>query len=188
MLQYKCKELVFHFNKKHLEDATIPMWVVKTHGVTFYVNHVSSELPWSTKETPDNPSTKGSIKFKQCKLEITRDNNVTISKLGLLDKLLPSPKVANRVLTGNGSDFHEALLRGEYKHSKIKEVVGTCGTELVICDLLDKDEMLFAAIAYANKFRVLTTNEQYYFAYEEDKVIYETGYEDDDDDADDDFR
>ena len=53
-IEYKCKDLVFHFNKGHLADPTIPMWVVKAHGVTFYVNHVTSEMPWSTKETPGN--------------------------------------------------------------------------------------------------------------------------------------
>ena len=185
MLEYQAKDLVFHFNKKHLEDNTIPMWCVKSHGVTFYVNHVSSELPWSTKETPDNPSTKGSIKFKQCKLTITRDNNATISKLGLFDKLLPRPRAANRIFTACGDEFHNALTRDEYSHSTIKEVVGECGNKFVICDLLDKDEMLLAAIVYAGKFRLLTTNEKYYFAYEEDEVIFEN-YDDDDDDDDED--
>ena len=63
-IEYACKDLVFHFNKKHLEDETIPMWVVKTHGETFYVDHVSADIAWSTKETPNNSHTKGSIKFK----------------------------------------------------------------------------------------------------------------------------
>ena len=40
------------------------MWVLKFHGETLYVNHVNAMLPWSTKETPDNPHTKGSLKFK----------------------------------------------------------------------------------------------------------------------------
>ena len=184
MLNYACTNLVFHFNKKHLEDATIPMWCVKSAGVTFYVNHVTSELPWSTKETPDNPSTKGSIKFKQCKLTITSDNSATISKLGFLDKLLPKPRVASRILTACGGEFHDALLKGEYRHSKIKDVVGTCGNKFVICDLLDKDEMLLAAIVYAGKFRLLTTNEKYYFAYEEDEVIFENYDDEDEDDED----
>jgi hypothetical protein len=56
--------IVFHFNKKHLQDATIPMWVIKHKGKTHYVHHVTSEVGFSTKETPDNPHTKGSIKFK----------------------------------------------------------------------------------------------------------------------------
>jgi hypothetical protein len=62
--------VVFHFNKAHLSDPTIPMWVVKAKGETHYVNHVEADAPWSTKETPDNPHTKGSLKFKNVNLEI----------------------------------------------------------------------------------------------------------------------
>ena len=65
-----CKEVVFHFNKGHLADPNIPMWVLKLKGQTFYVVHVDSEIGFSTKETPDNAHTKGSIKFKKCSVEI----------------------------------------------------------------------------------------------------------------------
>lgn len=70
----KRTEIIFHFNKIHLQDPTIPMWVIKVKGETYYINHldVDSGVGFSTKETPDNPSTKGSIKFKG-KLEI-KDN------------------------------------------------------------------------------------------------------------------
>ncbi|VDM10415.1 unnamed protein product [Wuchereria bancrofti] len=40
-------------------DPTIPQWVIKTKGQTFYVNHLESNVGFSTKETPDNPHTKG---------------------------------------------------------------------------------------------------------------------------------
>ena len=71
MLQIeKCDDVVFHFNKKHLEDATIPMWVLKAKGQTYYVNHVECYKGWSTKETPDNPATKGAIKIRKCSLLI----------------------------------------------------------------------------------------------------------------------
>jgi len=75
-----CKEVVFHFNKKHLEDDTIPMWVVKAKGQTHYVKHVECNVGWSTKETPDNPSTKGSIKVKNCLLTIN-DQEALIEKV-----------------------------------------------------------------------------------------------------------
>lgn len=52
------------------------MWVIKTGGKTYYVNHVSATTPWSTKETPDNEHTKGSIKFKDVTLVI--ENNEAI--------------------------------------------------------------------------------------------------------------
>ncbi|MEN6293820.1 MAG: hypothetical protein ABFD07_17615 [Methanobacterium sp.] len=62
----KRTEIIFHFNKMHLQDPTIPMWIIKAKGQTYYVNHVDVDrgVGFSTKETPDNPSTKGSIKFK----------------------------------------------------------------------------------------------------------------------------
>lgn len=72
---------MFHFNKGHLADPTIPMWVIKAKGQTFYVNHVDVNCPFSTKETPDNPSTKGSLKFKNCRLEIDDNQNATINSL-----------------------------------------------------------------------------------------------------------
>lgn len=76
----KCKEVVFHFNKGHLQDPTIPMWVVKAKGQTYYVDHVDSDAPWSTKETPDNPSTKGSIKFRNVQLTF-EGNTACIMKI-----------------------------------------------------------------------------------------------------------
>ena len=78
----KPEEIVFHFNKKHLENPTIPMWVVKCRGDTYYVNHidVSPGVGFSTKETPDNPHTKGSIKFK-ANLMIEEINNITNAKI-----------------------------------------------------------------------------------------------------------
>ena len=54
------------------------MWVLKTKGQTFYVNHVNSTVPWSTKETPDNLHTKGSLKFKNANVTIDDLNEATI--------------------------------------------------------------------------------------------------------------
>ena len=78
----KKTEIIFHFNKMSLQDTTIPMWVIKAKGETYYVNHVDMDagVGFSTKETPDNPSTKGSIKFKG-KLNISKTNNGLIAKI-----------------------------------------------------------------------------------------------------------
>lgn len=41
------------------------MWVIKSEGKTYYVEHVNfKNVTFSTKETPDNPHTKGSLKIK----------------------------------------------------------------------------------------------------------------------------
>ena len=74
------KDIVFHFNKKHLEDRSIPPWVLKASGQTYYVNHVTSTAAWSTKETPDSTNTVASIKFKNASLEIDANNNATITQ------------------------------------------------------------------------------------------------------------
>ncbi len=70
----KRTSIILHFNKMHLQDPSIPMWVIKVKGETYYVNHVdvSSGIGFSTKETPDNTHTKGSLSFKG-KVEIIED-------------------------------------------------------------------------------------------------------------------
>lgn len=63
-------------------DSNIPMWVIKCRGDTYYVHHVdvSPAVGFSTKETPDNNSTKGSIKFKGY-LTIIEEDNKLIAKI-----------------------------------------------------------------------------------------------------------
>lgn len=60
------RPITFHFNKGHLTNPKIPMWVIKHKGQTHYVHHVKIHegIGISTKETPDHPSTKGSLRFK----------------------------------------------------------------------------------------------------------------------------
>ena len=72
----KREPIVFHFNKASIGDPTIPMWVVKHKGQTYYVHHMTVEpnVGFSTKETPDNPHTKGSLKIKG-KLKIYNEND-----------------------------------------------------------------------------------------------------------------
>jgi hypothetical protein len=166
--------LVFHFNKKHLEDQSIPMWVIKTHGESFYVNHVTSQLNWSTKETPDNERTKGSIKFKECLLTIDPDNNAIISNLSLIDKVrLRNQKLGiTRIIFSWGSPIHKALSNNELKHSPFKNVEGGCGSSFIICDLLKKEEATLAALKYQG-WRILKPNEAYYQAYDQKGTIWE---------------
>jgi hypothetical protein len=72
--------VVFHFNKAHLSDSSIPMWVVKCKGETYYVHHMESSIGFKTKETPDNPHTKGSLKFRG-NLEIQEKDGQTLAFL-----------------------------------------------------------------------------------------------------------
>jgi len=81
MIKLACDNLVFHFNKKHLQDPDVPMWVIKAKGETYYIHHVTADVPWTTKETPDNDHTKGSLKFKKCLCTIDDDNNANLTVL-----------------------------------------------------------------------------------------------------------
>ena len=58
------RNIVFHFNKMHLQDPTIPMWTIKIKGQTYYIHHLDSKIGFSTKETPDSNHTKGSLKIR----------------------------------------------------------------------------------------------------------------------------
>ena len=77
----KRTDIIFHFNKMHLQDPSIPMWVIKAKGQTYYVDHLDmdSGIGFSTKETPDNPHTKGSLKFKNVDVVIDDANEATIN-------------------------------------------------------------------------------------------------------------
>ena len=181
-IEYACRDVVFHFNKKHLEDETVPMWVLKTAGETFYVNHVDCTMPWSTKETPDNSHTKGSIKVKDALMRIDRDNNATLSKLTLADKFrLRNQKLGiTRIIFEWGSPMFHALNKNEFKHSPFKNITGGCGTSFVVCDLLKKEEVTFAGLKY--NFRIMSANEAYYQAYDNikgDEIDEYYGEEDD---------
>lgn len=173
---------MFHFNKKHLEDQTIPMWVIKTHGETFYVNHVDCEVPWSTKETPENSHTKGSIKVKNVLLTIDDHNAATLKTLAHDDKIrLDRQRLGiTRIIFRWGSDMHTALQAGEFEHSVLKDVEGACSSIFVICDLLDAQQVTFAALKY--NFRVLSANEAYYRAYDQaESVVWELDEDDNED-------
>ena len=147
------------------------MWVLKFHGETLYVNHVDCEVPWSTKETPNNSHTKGSIKVKDVLLRINDSNEATISTLTLIDKYrLRNQKLGiTRIMFSVGGKFHNALKNKEYKHSPFKFIRGACASSFVICDLLDKKQVMLASLKYTNDFRVVQPNESYFQEYDEIK-------------------
>jgi hypothetical protein len=159
------------------------MWVLKFHGETYYVNHVDCQVPWSTKETPDNTHTKGSIKVKDVLITFDNENCATISKLTLIDKIrLRNQKLGiTRIIFSWGSKMHTALAGNEFKHSPFKNVEGSCGTSFIICDLLKKEEATLAGLKYSD-WRILKPNEAYYQAYDKKGTIWEQDDLDDDED------
>lgn len=157
------------------------MWVIKCKGETYYVSHVECNVPWSTKETPGNNHTKGSIKIRNCLLIIDDDNTANIKPLTLLDKFrLRNQKLGiTRIIFEYSSAIHRALNNNEFRHSAFKNIEGGCGTSYVVCDMLDKEEVTFALLKY--NFRILMPNESYYQQYDSKSKYIEEIFEDDDD-------
>ena len=182
-IEIACKDLVFHFNKKHLEDSTIPMWVVKAKGETYYVNHVTCELPWSTKETPDNSHTKGSIKIKRCLLTIDEENCATVTELTKADEQRLSGKSKiYRIITYQGTKLKK-FLEGR-AHGALKTFGGSCSTTWYVTNIYSENVLLLAQMAISD-LRVLMPNEDYYRWYDqydddyidEDSIDWEDLYE-----------
>jgi hypothetical protein len=135
---------------------------------------VDCEIPWSTKETPENSHTKGSIKVKDCLLKIDSDTNTaTLSKLTLFDKVrLRNQRLGiSRILFSDYS-FEKVLKEEGVKYSPFKRIHGACHTAYTVCDILDKNDTMILALKYPGKFRVLMPNETYYQAYD-DKGLWE---------------
>lgn len=77
-LEVETRNIDFHFNKKSMEFDFIPMWVVKARGKSYYCNSVVSNIGFSTRENPEHPSTKGSLRIKRGTLKIDADGNAEI--------------------------------------------------------------------------------------------------------------
>lgn len=78
-LEVESKNIDFHFNKKSMEFDFVPMWVVKARGKTYYVSHMDCQTGFTTRETPEHPSTKGSLRVKRGTLRIDAEGNAVIS-------------------------------------------------------------------------------------------------------------
>lgn len=184
------RDAVFHFNKKHLEDPTIPMWVIKARGESYYVDHVDCEIPWSTKETPDNSHTKGSIKVKNVHLVIDENNHAHLRELTPeVKRRLENPETVIRVISRWGDALHKALENLE--HGPVKTIGGACSTTFYIVEFNNEDEYMLFKLAFDKPdLRELKPNEDYYKLYErfknqEEEFIDEDMIDDDDDDEDD---
>lgn len=189
MLELTCKEMVFHFNKAHIADPNIPMWVVKAKGETFYVNHVECTVPWSTKETSDNPHTKGSIKIKHCLLTIQDDNTAVITQLTKeAENRLIGVKPKSRFITSYGATLRSLLSSLNLEHGPIKiRGGGGCSTTWFITELNDEDAtVLLLNWPHSIKtIRSLKPNEDYYKWYSDSTV--EVDEEEDDEEFYDDY-
>lgn len=165
---------MFHFNKKHLEDPTVPMWIVMAKGESYYVEHVSSNVPWTTKETPDNVRTKGAIKFKDCLVTIGEDNCASITVLTKHDiaRLRNQERGITRIITSFGGKLREILQQNGIKHGPIKHIYGSCSSGFWITDILSREDAVMLAMLWStSQYRVLMPNETYYRWYDEGDAL-----------------
>lgn len=164
------------------------MWVLKTKGESYYVNHVECSIPWSTKETPDNPHTKGAIKVKDCLLVIDDDNNATLSRLSHHDKirLNNEAKGITRIVCSwqKKKDLESAIKQSKIKHGPFKQVGGSCGSQYFVTDIYNKSELSFLTLSAGDKFRVLMPNEALYKAYDDPNHDPDWYWKDEEEDED----
>ncbi len=171
------------------------MWIIKTGGKTYYVEHVECTVPWSTKETPDNSHTKGSIKVKNCLLTIGQDNVANLRELTIDDRfrLHNQQKGITRVIVKEGADafaMRKYLRELEIRHGPIKGIGGACSSTFYITDILEPSHFTALGLAMAGTtFRELMPNEHYYRIYDTGKdapadQLWEEDYEEDDDEED----
>ena len=183
---------MFHFNKKHLEDPTVPMWIVMAKGNTYYVEHVEANLPWTTKETPDNVRTKGAIKFKDCLVTIGDDNCASIRVLTRADeiRLRNQERGITRIQIYYREKWQEMLDRLGIRHGPIKRFSGGCGSAYHVTDILSKEDMVMLSLGVdqPNMYRILVPNENLYKMYDDPHLRAildeEDLYEDDEDEDD----
>ena len=167
---------MFHFNKGHLTDPTIPPWVLKCKGESWYLNHVECNVPWSTKETPDNPHTKGSIKVKDCLLQIDENNEAKISPITVFDKarIRNAKKGITRISISErnfgGNKLRKILQEKKIKHGPIKSIGGACTTTFYVTDIYNETDVTYLALMLTDTdFRKLMPNEGYYRMYDDPK-------------------
>lgn len=79
-LTIEAPSIDFHFNKISLEMPFMPAWTLKCRGKSYYVTHVDFDVVGTTRETPEHPSTKGSIRFRHATLELKPDGTATITR------------------------------------------------------------------------------------------------------------
>lgn len=163
------------------------MWVLKTHGKTYYVNHVDCQIPWTTKETPDNSHTKGSIKIKNCKLVITSDNCAILTSATPEEiKNHNKPEVLRIEIREYWKpNLIAALTELEVKYDEFKTLTGSCGNNFSLTQIYDSQVFSLLVLkltqinGYASGFRQLQENDPHYIWWDNPSQHPED--EDDDD-------
>lgn len=143
------------------------MWVIKFKGKSLYVNHVEADIPWSTKETPDNEHTKGSIKFKNCLCTIDENNCASLTVLTEEDKIRLGavPKQPSIIwYEGYDIDMEEILSEKGIEHQGVLKTSGECTTQKQMAGIYKEADLTMLMLLIPG-LRILNENEMYYRNY-----------------------
>lgn len=143
-------------------------------GETYYVEHVDANIPWTTKETPDNVRTKGALKFKDCLVTIDDNNCANINVLTEHDviRLRNKEKGITRIyLSWEVGHAFTNIVKGRVKHGPIKRIPGRCGSTYFITDILKPQDMTVLGLLIPGKYREIMPNEAMYKYYDEPNSV-----------------
>ncbi len=169
MIEIIAKEAVFHFNKKSLTDNTIPPWVVKCKGESWYVAHVTCEVPWSTKETPTNHHTQGAIKMRNVYVQITDENEAIIQSITPELKQHVKLKQERKIKIGWQNTWHAQvtpyLTHVHYENLRSVET-GGCSADWWVCEIYSEDDWAQINLTLYPRVRRFMPNEWQYQDHE----------------------
>ena len=147
------------------------MWCIKAQGKTYYVTHVSCEMGWNTKETPNNSHTQGSLKFTRCLIQIDSENTATIKPLTPADQLrLRDQKNIIRLMISNfGIErFWQSVTQSQIRVGAPLQVKGACSNPFLIIDIYQQTDLVYLTLNMpAHSVRVLQSNEDHYQRYQQ---------------------
>jgi len=145
------------------------MWVLKSRGKSYYIDHLEADLPFSTKETPDNPHTKGAIKFKNVHVTINEENVAQLRRATALDlqEQKEKDKPPIRVIADgvNLTKLTEVVKKFKIQHDPIKKYGGECRDDFFVFDLKRDQDFTLLSMATDVNIRLLNANEHYYTEY-----------------------
>jgi hypothetical protein len=174
MIELACKEVLIYFNKKHLEDPKIPMWVLRVAHKVFKVNHISCYLYWRTVEFPGNVNNKGAIKVFNALLTINNYNCATLEPLKFIDKTILKAKDYTRILITLKDKVMKYINEQNIKYTPLKEIKGSLDKKYYVCDIENPDDITLMQLSLPNTyFRILQEDDVYYKIYNDNKFLSE---------------
>jgi hypothetical protein len=141
------------------------MWIIMAKGKTYYVDHVEANIPWTTKETPNNIRTKGAIKFKNALLRLD-NGSASIDVLTEEDRERLAALLPTRIHFRYKNEFLWLLQHNGIMHGPCMQFAGGCGRNSYVIEI-EKDDLTMLAMAYPNQFEILTEDSPYYQWYGE---------------------